>query len=61
MPNAVLQTSKRNKEGNQKIVQVTRNITHNTARLYHAGGRTYEYIGDDRAGQRIYRDTQPRG
>ena len=40
-----------------KDVSVTKTITHNSARLYHEGGVTYEYVGDDGSGNRIYRST----
>lgn len=61
MPTAILQSERRNKEGNRRIVRETRTITHNNRRLYNERGRTYEYIGNDASGNRIYRDTQPRG
>lgn len=57
MPTAILRSEVVNKSGNAKIVETTRTITHNNARLFHQGGRTYEYVGLDRAGNRIYRDT----
>lgn len=60
MPTATLRTFTRSKSGNAKITDVTKTITHNNARLYHEGGRTYEYIGTDSSGNRIYRDTKTR-
>ena len=47
MPTAILQSPDRKRDGNTKTVSVTKTITHNSARLYHEGGRTYEYIGND--------------
>lgn len=42
-----------------KETSVTASVTHNNARLYHhTDGKTYEYIGDDASGNRIYRDTR---
>lgn len=60
MPTAVLQTRTRTKTGTVTITSVTKTITHNSARLYHEGGRTYEYVGLNGSGNRIYRDTKPR-
>lgn len=60
MPVAILQSPDRKKTGNTKTTQVSKSITHNNSRLYHEGGRTYEYIGDDASGNRIYRDTAKR-
>jgi hypothetical protein len=60
MPTAVLQTNNSNKTGNVKVTTVTKSITHSNARLYHEGGRSYEYVGDDASGNRIYRDTKKR-
>jgi hypothetical protein len=51
MPTAILQP--RGKNGGE----ATKTITHNNARLYHEGGRTYEFVGFDASGNRIYRDT----
>lgn len=58
MPTAILRSQVANKYGNVKDRDQTVTITHNNARLYHAGGRTYEYVGTDANGNRIYRDTQ---
>ena len=58
MPTAVLQTNNKNRDGNVKATTVAKTITHNNARLYHEGGRTYYYTGDDASGNRVYRDTQ---
>jgi hypothetical protein len=60
MPTAILRTQTRRPDGSVKTTTVTKSITHNNSRLYHEGGRTYEYIGDDASGNRIYRDTKPR-
>jgi hypothetical protein len=60
MPTAILQTVQRGKDGNKKVVSTTKTITHNNARLYHEGGLTYEYVGADASGNRIYRNTKPR-
>lgn len=60
MPTAVLQTNTANKSGNVKVTTVTKSITHNNSRLYHENGRSYEYVGNDAQGQRIYRDTKKR-
>jgi len=60
MPTAVLRTMTRSRSGNVKIVETTKTITHNNARLYHEAGKTYEYVGLDRSGNRIYRDTKTR-
>ncbi len=60
MPTAILQTQTAIKGGNVKTTAVTKTITHNSARLYHEGGRTYEFVGLDASGNRIYRDTKPR-
>lgn len=61
MPTAILKTSEKRRSGNPKDVSTTATITHSNKRLYTANGRTYEYTGDDASGNRIYRDTQPRG
>jgi hypothetical protein len=60
MPTAILRTQTRKNDGRIKLTDTTKTITHNNARLYHEGGRTYEYIGNDASGNRIYRDTKPR-
>lgn len=60
MPTANLLTQTATKSGSVKTTTVTKTITHNSARLYHEGGRTYEYVGDDASGNRIYRDTKKR-
>lgn len=60
MPTAILQTNTGKRDGSVKVTSVTKSITHNNLRLYHEGGRTYEYIGNDGSGNRIYRDTKPR-
>ena len=60
MPTAILQTPNKKRDGNVKVTSVTKTITHNNSRLYHENGRTYEYIGNDGSGNRIYRDTKPR-
>lgn len=60
MPTAILRTNTKRPDGNVKVTSVTKTITHNNARLYHEGGRTYEYVGNDGSGNRIYRDTKPR-
>jgi hypothetical protein len=60
MPTAILQTQTRKRDGVVKITTVTKTITHNSARLYHEGGRTYEYISNNASGDRIYRDVKPR-
>lgn len=60
MPTATLQTNTAARTGNVRVTTVTKTITHNNSRLYHEGGRTYEYIGDDRSGNRVYRDTKTR-
>jgi hypothetical protein len=57
MPTAILRSQVGDRFGNVKDKDATATITHNNARLYHANGRTYEYVGDDRNGNRIYRDT----
>ena len=41
-----------------KDVSVTKTITHNNARLYHEGGESYEFVGLDGSGNRIYRSTK---
>ncbi len=46
--------------GSAQIAAGRWTITHNSLRLYHEGGRTYEYVGNDGSGNRIYRDTKPR-
>lgn len=61
MPTAILQTFEKKRDGRLKDVSTTASITHSNKRLYTANGRTYEYVGDDASGNRIYRDTQPRG
>ena len=60
MPTAVLQSPSRKRDGNVVITSVTKTITHNNRRLYTENGRTYEYVGLDASGNRIYRDTQKR-
>ena len=60
MPTAILQTNTAKRDGNVKVTSVTKSITHNDRRLYHENGRTYEYIGNDGSGNRIYRDTKKR-
>ncbi len=60
MPTAILRTHTKSRTGNVKITETTKVITHNDRRLYHEGGRTYEYVGANRNGDRIYRDTKPR-
>lgn len=58
MPVAILQSNTKKRDGNLKVTEVSKTITHNNSRLYHEGGRTYEYIGNDASGNRMYRDTQ---
>lgn len=60
MPTAILQVHDRRRDGHARVMSTTKTITHNNRRLYHENGRTYEYIGDDRSGNRIYRDTAKR-
>ena len=60
MPTAVLHTHTRLKTGLIKTTATTKTITHNNRRLYTEAGRTYEYIGNDGSGNRIYRDTKSR-
>lgn len=60
MPTAILQTFQRGQNGNKTIVNTTKTITHNNARLYTEGGATYEYIDTDASGNRIYRDSKSR-
>ncbi len=60
MPTAVLQTNTGTKSGNVTVTSVTKTITHNSSRLYHENGRTYEYVGNNASGDRIYRDTKKR-
>lgn len=60
MPTAILQDNNRKRDGNLTTVQVTKTITHNSARLYHENGKTYYFIGLDASGNRIYRDTAKR-
>lgn len=60
MPTAILQTNTAQRTGHVKVTSVSKTITHNNARLYHEGGRTYEYIGVNASGHRIYRDTKKR-
>lgn len=60
MPTAVLQSNVKRPGGHIRISEQTKVITHNNRRLYHEGGRTYMYVGNDRNGNRIYRDTQKR-
>lgn len=60
MPTAILQTNTVSRSGNVKITETTKTITHNNRRLYHENGRTYEYVGTNRNGDRVYRDTKPR-
>lgn len=57
MPTAVLVTDTKKKSGNLATVTVTKTITHNNSRLYHEGGRSYEYVGNNASGDRMYRDT----
>jgi hypothetical protein len=45
--------------GKSAAADVSATITHNNARLHFANGRTYEYVGNDASGNRIYRDTSP--
>jgi hypothetical protein len=56
MPTAVIQTNDKKRDGNVKIQSVTKSVTHNNARLFYDGGRTYYYVGDDASGNRIYRE-----
>lgn len=60
MPNVDLQTNTGKKNGNVVTTTVNKSVTHNNSRLYHENGRTYEYIGNNAAGERIYRDTKKR-
>jgi hypothetical protein len=60
MPTTTLQSNSGGKSGHVTVTSVTKTVTHNNARLYHEGGRTYEYIGLDANGDRIYRDTKKR-
>jgi hypothetical protein len=60
MPTAILQSPVKSRSGNVKVTETTKVITHNSSRLYHEAGRTYEFVGTDRNGNRIYRDTQKR-
>lgn len=60
MPTAVLQTPNKSRSGNIRLTTVTKTITHNNARLYHENRRTYEFVGLNSNGDRIYRDTQKR-
>jgi hypothetical protein len=49
------------KNAKDKTVQTTTtaNVTHNNARLlFHSDGHTYEFVGLDGSGNRIYRDTK---
>lgn len=59
MPTAILRTETRRKDGQLSTTDASQTITHNNARLYNAGGRTYEYVGDNASSDRIYRDTSP--
>lgn len=60
MPVAILRTESKRPDGRVKTTDTSKTITHNNARLYHEGGRSYEYIGNDASGNRIYRDTSKR-
>ena len=58
MPTAVLQSFSRDRT---KITptSATATVTHNNSRLYnHSDGKTYEYVGNDSSGNRIYRDAR---
>jgi hypothetical protein len=57
MPTAILQSDTKKKSGALATASVSKTITHNNGRLYYENGRTYEYIGNDASGNRIYRDT----
>ena len=57
MPTAILRTETKRVDGAVVTKDTSSPITHNNARLYNAGGRTYEYVGDDASANRIYRDT----
>ncbi len=59
MPTAILRSQVPDKFGNVKNRDKSVSVTHNNARLFHQNGRTYEYIGNDASGNRIYRDTSP--
>lgn len=58
MPTAILRSF--TKAGVKvKEVSTTATITHNNARLYHhSDGKTYEHVGVDASGNRIYRDAR---
>ncbi len=60
MATAILQSPIKTAAGKTQWTTVSKDITHNNSRLYHERGRTFEYIGLDRAGNRIYRDAKPR-
>lgn len=55
MPTAILQS--KTHRITPRDLSITKTITHNNSRLYHENGRTYEFVGVDASGNRIYRDT----
>ena len=59
MPTAVLITpTKSSPRALPRDVSVTKTITHNSQRLYHEGGATYEFVGTNGSGDRIYRNVK---
>lgn len=60
MATATLQSAVLSRSGNKQYTAVSKSITHNNGRLYFENGRTYEAIGTDASGNRIYRDTSDR-
>jgi hypothetical protein len=59
MPTAILKSFTRKRNGKVQETSTTATITHNNRRLYHhTDGETYEYVGDDASGNRIYRNAR---
>lgn len=59
MPTAILRNVVVMPRGKVKDRSQTVTITHSNKRLYHhTDGHTYEYVGNDASGNRIYRNTR---